>query len=173
MAERPKQRELSDVIKGLWDKSKVYVISAAIALGTGALSGLLSGNIGGNNSFESLIKSPLSPPPALFPIVWTVLYTLMGVSSAMVLKADRPEKTRGLILYAIQLGFNFFWSIFFFRLEWRLFAFIWLVALVLLVAAMIYEFWKSSKAAALLQLPYLAWLLFAGYLNLAIYLLNR
>ena len=162
-----------NAIDRVWNKTKAYVISVAIAVGTGALSGLLAGNFTGNDSFERLNMPALSPPAWLFPVAWTVLYMLMGVSAAMVLKADNPEKLRGLLLYAMQLLVNFFWSIFFFRLEWRLFSFFWLLLLIGLVVAMIAEFRKSSKTAAFLQLSYLAWLLFAGYLNMAIYLLNR
>ena len=67
---------------------------------------------------------------------------------------------------------NTCWSIFFFRLEARLFAFVWLLLLLTLVLFMTAEFKKSDKTAALLQIPYILWLCFAGYLNLVIYLLN-
>lgn len=64
------------------------------------------------------------------------------------------------------------WSIWFFNCEWYLFAFFWLVALWLLIFATIRSFGMVSPAAANLMLPYLAWVTFAGYLNLGIYFLN-
>ena len=119
-----------------------------------------------------LQKPPLAPPAILFPIVWTILYTLMGVSYGIL-------KTKGLTdekvnqVYYLQLVINALWSIFFFSLEWRLFSFFWIIALIIAVIAMIREFYVRDKVAGLLQIPYLIWLLFAAYLNLAIYLLNR
>jgi len=122
--------------------------------------------------FGMLQKPPLAPPAILFPIVWTILYTLMGVSYGIL-------KTKGLTdekvnqVYYLQLVINALWSIFFFSLEWRLFSFFWIIALIIAVIAMIREFYARDKASGLLQIPYLIWLLFAAYLNLAIYLLNR
>ena len=122
--------------------------------------------------FGMLQKPPLAPPGILFPIVWTILYTLMGVSYGRL-------KTKGLTdekvnqVYYLQLVINALWSIFFFSLEWRLFSFFWIILLIVAVIAMIREFYARDKVAGLLQIPYLIWLLFAAYLNLAIYLLNR
>ena len=122
--------------------------------------------------FGMLQKPPLAPPGILFPIVWTILYTLMGVSYGRL-------KTKGLTdekvnqVYYLQLVINALWSIFFFSLEWRLFSFFWIITLIIAVIAMIREFYARDKVAGLLQIPYLLWLLFAAYLNLAIYLLNR
>ena len=76
-------------------------------------------------------------------------------------------------IYYLQLAFNSLWSIIFFTLKWRLFAFIWIVALAILVILMIIEFYKKNKIAGLLQIPYLLWVLFASYLNLGVYLLNK
>ena len=75
--------------------------------------------------------------------------------------------------WALQLAVNFFWTILFFRLEARLFAFFWLVLLLVLAARMARIFSAHSDLAAKLQIPYLVWLVFAGYLNFAVYLLNR
>lgn len=143
-----------------------------IPLSVGAVSGVISG--GGMDSFSEMVKPPLSPPGWLFPIVWTILFILMGVSSYLVASAnaDPMQKRVALLFYAIQLFFNFFWSIIFFNLEWYLFAFIWLVILWVLILVTAILFWRISKVAGYLLLPYLIWVTFAGYLNFAIYLLN-
>lgn len=77
-----------------------------------------------------------------------------------------------LYVYATQLFLNFFWSIFFFNMRTFLFAFIWLLMLWIAALVMILKFKKLSTPAGLLQIPYLIWISFAGYLNFAIYWLN-
>ena len=143
-----------------------------IPLSVGAVSGVVSG--GGMDSFSEMVKPPLSPPGWLFPIVWTILFILMGVASYFVASADvdPAQKRVALVFYGVQLFFNFFWSIIFFNLEWYLFAFIWLIVLWKLIFITTILFWRISKPAGYLMLPYLVWVTFAGYLNLAIYLLN-
>lgn len=145
----------------------------AIPLLVGAVSSLISG--GGMETFQSVVRPPLAPPGWLFPIVWTILYTLMGISSYLVLTSGaNPKEIREAIrLYGFQLAVNFFWSIFFFNLEWYLFSFFWLLLLWALVWLMIEEFHPLSKTAAYLNVPYLIWLTFAGYLNFGIWFLNR
>lgn len=77
-----------------------------------------------------------------------------------------------LYVYATQLFLNFFWSIFFFNMRTFLFAFIWLLMLWIAVLVMILKFKEHSTPAGLLQIPYLIWISFAGYLNFSIYWLN-
>ena len=128
----------------------------------------------GMESYRALTKPPLSPPEILFPIAWTVLYTLMGVSMATVWqKADAVTKGLSLKIYLLQLGVNLLWPLFFFALGWYFFSFLWIALLIVLVIAMIIIFYGISKPAAILQLPYLAWLTFAAYLNLAIFSINN
>ena len=153
-------------------KLKPYIISVIIALAVGGLSALLTKN--NMNIFEKINMPPLSPPSVVFPIVWAVLYILMGISSAIIYKngTDREEVQSALKVYALQLAVNFFWSLIFFNMQAYLFAFIWLVLLWVLVIVLIVKFKKISPAAAWLQIPYLLWITFAGYLSLMIYLLN-
>ncbi len=153
-------------------KLKPYIISVIIALAVGGLSALLTKN--NMSIFEKINMPPLSPPSVVFPIVWAVLYILMGISSAIIYKngTDREEVQSALKVYALQLAVNFFWSLIFFNMQAYLFAFIWLVLLWVLVIVMIVKFKKISPAAAWLQIPYLLWITFAGYLSLMIYLLN-
>ena len=151
---------------------KLLVLCIAIPLAAGALAAFLTG--GGMEVFESVNKPPLSPPTWLFPVVWTILYTLMGISSYLILtsEAEREEVQNALSIYAYQLAVNFLWPTFFFNFQWYFFSFLWLLLLIVLVAAMIREFYKISKPAAFLNIPYLIWLIFAGYLNLTIWWLN-
>ena len=151
---------------------KLLAICIAIPLAIGALAGFLTSN--SMEAFASLSKPSLSPPGFLFPIVWTILYVLMGVSSYLVLTSGQGKNKirEAMITYGLQLVFNFFWSIWFFNLEWYLFAFIWLLILWVLIFNTIASFYEISKTAAYLLIPYLLWVTFAGYLNFAIYLMN-
>lgn len=153
-------------------KWKTLLICVAIPVLVGLIAGLISS--GSMAAFEELEKPPLSPPGWLFPVVWSVLYVLMGVASYLVLVSDGPVATveRSLRVYALQLFFNFCWSLIFFNLEMYYFAFVWLVALWALILTTIIMFGRISKPAAWLMVPYLLWVTFAGYLNLGIALLN-
>jgi len=123
-------------------------------------------------SFQTLEKPAFTPPSALFPIVWTVLYILMGIGAAHIYLSNAPSKKRALTFYALQLAVNFLWTIFFFNMDAYWFSFFWLLLLIVLIIAMMVSFGKINKSAALLQLPYLLWVSFAGYLNFMIALLN-
>ena len=128
----------------------------------------------GMESYQMMRQPMLAPPAWLFPVVWTVLYILMGISSyrIMIADVDKKQKEQAILLYEYQLAVNFLWPTFFFHFEWYLFSFFWLILLWILVFLMIWSFWKIDKWAAILNLPYLVWLTFAGYLNLAIWWLN-
>ena len=155
-------------------KISPYAISILIALAVGGLSAFLTkDNI---NLFDNITKPPLLPPMAVFPIVWSILFILMGIGAAMVfVNRDRDKKAafEALKVYGFQLAVNFCWSIIFFNMQEFLFAFIWLLILLALIIIMILKFKKISPAAAYLQIPYVVWVSFAGYLTLMIYLLNR
>ncbi len=135
------------------------IISILIPLTVGTMSALFSGNM---SSYSILTQPAFSPPGFIFPVVWTILYILMGASSYIVYFSNSSNKSKALLLYCIQLFFNFCWSIIFFGLDLFLFAFIWLIALILIV----------NPLSAYLQIPYLIWCIFAAYLNFSIFLLN-
>ncbi len=149
---------------------KRLVISIAIPLLLGALSGFITR--GGTQQFATLNKPPLSPPAIVFPIAWSILYILMGIASYIVYQSDCSIRTSALRVYAVQLVFNILWPIVFFSLKMYLLAFIWLIVLFLLVLITSLLFYSCKKIAGYLMLPYILWLIFAGYLNLSIYLLN-
>lgn len=150
--------------------TKKLTASIAIGLGTGLLSVLLT--LGNFKAYSALLQPPM-PPEWLFPIVGGILYILMGVSAYLVYECDTEEKYIGLAVYVLQLIFNFLWLIIFFNIRNLLFAFVWLVFLWVLVLAMTISFYKVNKTAGLLQIPYLLWVTFAGYLNIALYILNK
>ena len=145
------------------------IISILIPLAVGSLSALLSGNM---SAYSTLNKPALSPPSIIFPIVWTLLYILMGISSYIIYKSNDPRKSMALKFYAIQLFFNFFWSILFFGFSQYFLAFLWLLILIFFIAVMIYLFYQINPLSAYLQFPYLIWCIFAAYLNLMIVILN-
>ena len=152
----------------IWD-ILIYVITAELA---GALSALLSG--GFSDFFETYREPPLLPPAWLFPVVWSILYAVMGFSAYLisVSDAEASRKKRCLAIYWAQLAVNFLWSIVFFRFEalWAAFAVIML--LWVLIIAMIACFRSVSRTAAYINIPYLIWVTFAAYLNLATAIIN-
>lgn len=151
-------------------KLKIFALNIFIPIAVGGLSALLSG---GSDAFTGFQKAPLTPPPIVFPIVWAVLYTLMGISMALIiLNGTEKEKNESIKIYTIQLVLNFFWSIIFFRFKAYLFAFFWIVALLVSIIYMIKTFYKAYHLSAYLQIPYLIWVAFATYLTLATYLIN-
>jgi len=112
----------------------------------------------------------LAPPGWVFPIVWTILFALMGIASYLVYTSeeDREEKRTALILYGVQLLVNIGWSVIFFGWNLYLLAFAWLILLWYLIYKMIRIFYEIKPASGIILLPYIFWVTFAGYLNLAI-----
>ena len=150
-------------------KAKKLIIYIFIPLLIGFIGSLLGDS---KTGFEMINKPSYSPPGIIFPIVWTILYVLMGISAYIVSESNDKGKNKALVIYGIQLVINMLWTLFFFNLKWYLFSFVWIVILIGFVIAMIYEFYKTSKKAGLLQIPYLIWLIFASILNLSIFILN-
>ncbi len=170
---------------------KSLIISVLLPLAVGTLSAMLTRD--SMMAFSTLEQPPLSPPGRVFPVVWTILYILMGVASYLALiaipeNAASPSGARtatngGMALddsatypairsYTAQLVFNFGWSLIFFNLGWYLLAFFWLVVLWILILVTTVRFYRLAPLAGLLMLPYLAWVTFAGYLNLGVWWLN-
>ncbi len=149
-----------------------YVIALVVTLGGGVLVGWLTRE--GTQSYATMQQPPLAPPGWLFPVAWTILYTLMAVGIALVYnRSTGIPRQRALRIYAAQLLVNLLWPVFFFIAQAYLFSFLWLLLLLALVLWMTVVFYSVSPPAALLQLPYILWLCFAGYLNFAVFLLNK
>ena len=151
---------------------KKLLVCIALPLIIGGISGFIT--MGAMEDFEALSKPPLSPPGWLFPVVWGILYTLMGIASYLVITSGGPAQqiNSAIAVYAIQLIFNFFWSIFFFNFGFYYFSFAWLIALWLLIIVTLILFSRLSNAAGYLIIPYLLWVSFAAYLNLGVAILN-
>ena len=151
---------------------RAYLGFIVLSVGTGLLAALLTS--GGFDFYSGdLVKPPLSPPAVLFPIVWTVLYVLMGIGAARIwLAPESADRRKGLNIFITQLIVNFFWSLIFFNAQAFGFAFLWLLLLWVLIILMIIRFYKTDKLAALLQIPYLLWVTFAGVINFGVALMN-
>ena len=141
------------------------VIVPAVLL-AGLLSGQAAGTGPGNPWFDALEKPAIYPPPASFGIVWSILYVIMGLALTVVVTArGAPGRGLAIALFLVQLALNLAWTPLFFVAH-RIVASLWLiVALDVAVVATIALFWRVRTAAALLLLPYLAWILFATWLN--------
>ena len=109
-------------------KVKIYSKSILIPVGIGLIIGAITSS---SIEYNTLIKPVFAPPSILFPIVWTILYVLMGVSYG-ILESKSLVNLEINFIYYLQLFVNGMWSIIFFTFEWRLFAFIWLLILILL-----------------------------------------
>lgn len=152
---------------------RLLFICIAIPNFFGVIAGLLTKD--SMEIFSRVEQPPLAPPAWLFPVVWIILYTLMGISSYLIITSDAEseERRKAIKLYTYQLLVNFLWPTFFFNMGWYLFAFFWLVFLWILVFVMIRKFAEINKLAAYLNIPYLIWLTFAAYLNFGIWILNK
>jgi len=127
--------------------------------------------------YAELAKPSFNPPSWVFGPAWTFLYTLMGVALFRVWNAKptastKPRRTLAFSLFAVQLVLNALWSIVFFGPHQLGPALIVIAALWLAILACIVTFWRLERTAALLLLPYLAWVTFASVLNFEIWRLN-
>lgn len=151
---------------------KPLLVSLGVSLGVEALSGLLTA--GSMDTYAKLYKPPLAPPGWVFPVVWTILFVLMGISAYLVYVTARKNNVpssqvrSAYLWYGAQLVVNMGWSVIFFVFHAYLLAFAWLLLLWYLVFVTACKFYKISPLAGKLMIPYLLWLTFAAYLNLAI-----
>jgi Tryptophan-rich sensory protein (mitochondrial benzodiazepine receptor homolog) len=123
--------------------------------------------------YTTLNKAPFNPPPWVFGPVWTTLYLLMGIALFLVLQQKLKKQRNFLvILFSAQLFLNFLWSVIFFGMHLPLAALLEIGLLWISIALLIIDFWKYSKPAALLLVPYIAWVSLASILNLFVVLLN-
>jgi tryptophan-rich sensory protein len=125
--------------------------------------------------YAGLVKPPLNPPNWVFGPVWSALYTLMAVAVFFVVK--KGFATEGVKLavcvFAAQLILNTLWSVIFFGARTTfvpifIIAFLWISIL-----ACIILFWKISRPASIMMMPYLLWVSFASYLNAGVFILNN
>jgi len=122
--------------------------------------------------YAPLAKPELTPPNWVFGPVWITLYFLMGISLYIVWSGKNLSSRMPLIVFGIQMVLNAIWSIVFFGLESPIFGLVVIVTLWCAIALTIWTFWKVSKLAAYVLLPYIAWVSIATYLNYGILTLN-
>lgn len=159
---------MNNIIK---QKLLPFFISIAIPFAIGGLSAFFTNS--NMELYKNLNLPAAAPPSIVFPIAWSILYLFMGISSYLIYRcAPSPQRSSALCAYGIQLAINFIWPLLFFNLQWYSFSFVWLVLLLIMVIYMITQFYPISKAAAWLNFPYVLWLLFAGWLNLFVVILN-
>lgn len=163
---------------GSKNKKKIRILPLILSIGIPLLLGgivtFLMPNI--KEIYESLVKPTFAPPSVIFPIIWTILYLLMGIASykVYILKYDGIDSSSAIFVYGIQLLLNFLWSFIFFGFRLYGLAFIELIVLVLFVILTIIRFYKKAgPKAAVLLIPYLIWLIYAGTLNFFIWMLNE
>lgn len=150
----------------------LLAFAVILPLFTGGLSAILAGDM--MKEYFFMNKPALSPPGWIFPIVWSFLYIMMGLASYLVMSsgANRVLLSRAIIFYGAQLLLNFLWSLLFFNHSLYLAAFVELIAMWVTVVITAVMFFRASKAAGILMVPYILWLTFAGYLNFAVYRLS-
>jgi benzodiazapine receptor len=156
-----------------------FLLCSVFCVGGGFLSGLFT-NSGLQTWYPGLVKSSLNPPGFVFPIAWTILYLLMGVSLYLIWTLPsipkqpwyKKSKKGAIALFGLQIFFNFIWSFLFFYLENPGLALLDIVCLWFSLVAMMIVFFRMSKVACFLQIPYLMWISFALYLNFFIWIHN-
>ena len=152
---------------------RIATLTVPLILGLGFLSGWLSNSGYGNPWFDALAKPDFMPPGWLFGVVWTILYILLGLALAVLLHARGAQRRgRAIGLFLVQLLLNYVWSPVFFawhRIDWALTL---IGAMIVLTLALILLLWPIRRSAALLMLPYLAWIAFAAALTFSIGQLN-
>ena len=123
--------------------------------------------------YLSLTKPPLTPPTSYFPVAWSVLYFLMTISFFIIItKINSKDKLYATNLFLIQLIFNFLWSYIFFDIKSIGLALVDVILLLVVLIFTVFYFFKLSKLAGWLLVPYLLQVIFALYLNLGILILN-
>lgn len=147
-----------------------------LTLAVGMVSGFLIRDA--QSTYMALNQPPLSPPPIVFPIVWTVLYVLMALAAFRTHRAFKQAGQQSwvrylIFLYTLQLAMNAIWPQIFFRSDRYLFAFVWLLILLAIIIVLQVLYYRVDKTACWLMLPYVLWTVFAGYLTMGVYLLNR
>ena len=155
------------------NKTIKFITAVLVCEGVGILGSILTiPSI--NTWYQALNKPSFSPPNWIFGPVWTTLYFLMGVAIFLILdKKITRAKNNILILFSLQLFLNFLWSNIFFGLHLPLWAFIEIIFLWINILLLVILFWKYSKPASILLVPYLLWVSFASLLNLSIVILNK
>jgi tryptophan-rich sensory protein len=162
---------MAEAIRRDWWKTAIIAVLAIEAIG--GLSGWLSNSRYGNYWFDELRKPSFMPPGWVFGVVWPILYAMLGIAVALVMATPPSDRRRkALILFFVQLVLNFAWSPIFFGAHHITLGKIVIFLMAAIAAAAAGQFFRIRKAAGLLMVPYLCWLIFAATLNATIGALN-
>ncbi|GAA4382122.1 TspO/MBR family protein [Nocardioides caricicola] len=142
---------------------------AAAVVIVAALGGVAASNSG--QTYDRLDLPPFAPPSAVFGPVWTTLYAMIALSGWLVWR--RVGIDAAMAPYVVQLVLNAAWTPLFFAAGWYGVALVEIVLLLAAIGVTIAQFWSRSRPAALLLVPYAAWVAFATCLNASIWWLNR
>jgi len=153
----------------LWSLAAAVLISLSV----GILSSFFT--MDAESIYKSLTLPSFAPPPWIFGPVWTILYITMGIASYRIWMYAGHNKGVGtaLFYYTMQLILNFLWSVIFFSLQFRGFAFLEIILLLVLIIVTTFRFFDIDKPAGLLMVPYLLWVSYASLLNGSIWIFNR
>ncbi|MCJ7505823.1 tryptophan-rich sensory protein [Candidatus Bathyarchaeota archaeon] len=155
---------------------KTYVrliISVALCQAAGIIGSLFT-TPAISSWYASLRKPAFAPPNWVFAPVWTTLYFLMGISLFIMwnIGLEKNSVRKSIVVFGIQLLLNVFWSYLFFGLKSPLLGLVEIVVMWLMILLTILVFFRISKKAAVLLIPYLMWVSVASYLNYSILVLN-
>lgn len=158
-----------------WGFHNIFKLFICLACCIGA--GLIGSTFtrGSISSWYSLLQKPaFTPPNWLFAPVWFILYILMGISAFLIWRGGLKQFQirESLAIFLIQLILNIFWSYAFFGMKSPLIGLIVIVPLWTAILLTIINFYRTSKVAALLLVPYILWVSYATVLNFSIYLMN-
>ncbi len=153
-------------------KVLLLICCILLVMAIGGISGFATAD-GVNGWYRTLNKPSFNPPNYLFGPVWSLLYLLMGVSLFLILRSPKsPARSKAIAIFSSQLALNFLWSIIFFKFHYPGLALAEIILMWAMILWMIISFYRINKTAALIQLPYIAWVSFASILNAAIFYLN-
>lgn len=124
--------------------------------------------------YVALAKPAWTPPNSWFGPIWTILYILMGIALYLIWREglSRKDVKLAILVFTVQLVLNFLWSAVFFSLHSLMGGLILIIALWISILANIIVFYRISRSAGLILIPYLVWVSIASYLNYSVYLLN-
>jgi len=149
---------------GSWLRLGLFIL---LVVGVGGLVGISAQP---DAWYESLAKPPFNPPNWVFGPVWTTLYVLIGIAGWRTFETDR--RSRGMVLWCVQMVLNWCWSPVWFGLHMLWPAFVVILAILATILAFIADRWERDRVAALLFVPYALWVAFASLLNLSVAILN-
>lgn len=172
-AHRDDTSELRSHRRSLIEGPLGLVLSLVLVAVVAAVGGSATAT-GAGSWYRTIEKPPWNPPDAVFGTVWTLLYVLMAVAAWLVAREGlrRREVRLALVTYAVQLALNMAWSIVFFGLESPGAGVVVIAALFVAIVVTILRFRPIHGVAALMLVPYLAWVAFAASLNVAVLVLN-